>query len=38
MEKSPRTIGVRLNHLMELNLLKRNGSKNDPNLSYEIIM
>ncbi|MDY6329464.1 MAG: ATP-binding protein [Lachnospiraceae bacterium] len=38
MEKSPRTIGVRLNHLMELNLVKRNGSKNDPNLSYEIIM
>lgn len=38
MEKSPRTIGVRLNHLMELKLVKRNGSKNDPNLSYEIIM
>lgn len=37
MGKSPRTIGVRLNHLINMELIKRNGSKNDPNLSYEIL-
>lgn len=35
--KSTRTIGVRLNHLMELNIIKRNGAKNDPRQTYEML-
>jgi hypothetical protein len=27
----------RLNHLMELNIIKRNGTKNDPKQTYEMI-
>lgn len=35
--KSKRTIGMRLNHLIDLNIIKRNGVKNDPNQTYEMI-
>lgn len=35
--KSSRTIGVRLNHLMELEIIKRNGTRNDPNQTYEML-
>lgn len=28
---------LRLNHLMDLNIIKRNGSKTDPNQTYELI-
>lgn len=34
--KSTRTVGTRLNHLIELNIIKRNGTKNDPKQSYEM--
>ena len=35
--KSTRTIGVRLNHLMDLEIIKRNGTRNDPNQTYEML-
>ena len=35
--KSARTIGVRLNHLIDLNIIKRNGNKNDPKQFYEMV-
>lgn len=34
-QKSNRTIGVRLNHLIELDIIKRNGTRNDPKQTYE---
>ena len=36
-QKAPRTISVRLNHLLELNFIKRNGTKTDPKQTYELI-
>ena len=36
-QKASRTVSVRLNHLMDLNIIKRNGSKTDPNQTYELI-
>lgn len=36
-QKSNRTIGVRLNHLIELDIIKRNGTRNDPKQTYEIL-
>jgi len=36
-KKASRTISVRLNHLINLNIIKRNGSKTDPNQTYEMI-
>lgn len=36
-ERSGRTVANRLNHLIELGIIKRNGSKNDPKQTYEII-
>lgn len=35
--KAGRTITVRLNHLIELGIIKRNGNKNDPKQTYELI-
>lgn len=35
--KSNRTVGVRLNRLMELNIIKRNGTKNDPKQTYQML-
>jgi ATP-dependent DNA helicase RecG len=35
--KATRTISKRLNHLMDLEIIKRNGTKTDPNQSYELI-
>jgi ATP-dependent DNA helicase RecG len=35
--KATRTISKRLNHLMDLKIIKRNGTKTDPNQSYELI-
>jgi ATP-dependent DNA helicase RecG len=35
--KSSRTINKRLNHLIDLKLIKRNGSKTDPKQNYELI-
>ncbi len=35
--RSGRTIGVRLNHLMEIGLIKRNGSTYDPRQTYEML-
>ena len=35
--KSARTVGVRLNNLIELKIIRRNGEKNDPTQSYEMI-
>lgn len=35
--KASRTISKRLNHLIGLQIIKRNGSKTDPNQSYELI-
>lgn len=35
--KAGRTVGVRLNHLIENNIIKRNGKKNDPNQTYELL-
>lgn len=35
--KSSRTIGVRLNHLIDMNIIKRNGAKNDPKQTYEVL-
>ena len=32
-----RTVGVRLKHLMELNIIKRNGALTDPKQTYEMI-
>ncbi len=34
-EKSSKTITTRLNHMMELGIVKANGSKYDPNRTYE---
>ena len=34
--KAPNTISARLNHLMKLNIIKRNGSKYDPKQTYEM--
>lgn len=34
--KSKRTIGMRLNRLIEQHIIKRNGTKNDPNQTYEM--
>ena len=36
-EKSSRTITKRINHLMELNLIKANGNVYDPKRTYEIL-
>ena len=36
-QKAPRTISVRLNHLLDLNIIKRNGTKTDPMQTYELI-
>lgn len=35
--KSARTVGVRLNNLIELKIIRRNGGKNDPTQSYEML-
>lgn len=35
--KSKRTVGTRLNHLIALKIIKRNGAKNDPTQTYEMI-
>lgn len=35
--KATRTIGKRLNHLIELGIIKRDGNKNDPKQSYKFI-
>lgn len=35
--RAGRTVAVRLNHLIDLGIIKRNGSKNDPKQNYEII-
>lgn len=35
--KAARTITTRLNHLIELGIIKRNGSKNDPKQTYELL-
>jgi ATP-dependent DNA helicase RecG len=35
--KATRTISKRLNHLMDMEIIKRNGTKTDPNQSYELI-
>lgn len=35
--RSARTVGTRLSNLIELGLIKRNGSKNDPKQTYEMI-
>lgn len=35
--KAGRTITVRLNHLIELGIIKRNGNKNDPKQTYELL-
>lgn len=35
--KSSRTIGVRLNHLIDMNIIKRNDAKNDPKQTYEVL-
>lgn len=34
--KAPNTISARLNHLIRLNIIKRNGSKYDPKQTYEM--
>lgn len=34
--KAPNTISARLNHLISLNIIKRNGSKYDPKQTYEM--
>ena len=34
--KASRTVSVRLNHLLDLNIIKRNGEKTDPRQTYEI--
>lgn len=34
--KAPNTISARLNHLIKLNIIKRNGSKYDPKQTYEM--
>jgi len=35
--KSKRTVGTRLNHLIALKIIKRNGAKNDPTQTYEMV-
>lgn len=35
--KAGRTITVRLNHLIEIGIIKRNGNKNDPKQTYELL-
>lgn len=37
VEKSGRTVGIRLNHLIDLNIIKRNGAWKDPKQTYEIV-
>jgi len=37
VERTGRTVGVRLKHLMELNIIKRNGTLTDPKQTYEMI-
>lgn len=37
IKKSKRTISVRLNHLIYLKIIKRNGTKNDPTQTYEML-
>lgn len=37
VERSGRTVGVRLKHLIELNVIKRNGALTDPKQTYEMI-
>ena len=34
-EKSSKTITTRLNHMIELGIVKANGNKYDPNRTYE---
>ena len=34
--KAPNTISARLNHLISINIIKRNGSKYDPKQTYEM--
>lgn len=36
VERSGRTVGVRLKHLIELNVIKRNGALTDPKQTYEM--
>lgn len=35
--RSAHTVGTRLSNLIELGLIKRNGSKKDPKQTYEMI-
>ena len=37
VERSGRTVGIRLKHLMDLNIIKRNGALTDPKQTYEMI-
>ena len=37
ISRSGRTVGARLNHLMELGLVKRNGNMYDPKQTYEMV-
>ncbi len=37
VERSGKTVGVRLNNLINLNIVKRNGSLNDPKQTYEMV-
>lgn len=35
--KSNRTVGIRLNRFIDLNVIKRNGTKNDPKQTYQML-
>ncbi len=37
INRSGRTVGARLNHLMEIGLVKRNGHMYDPKQTYEMV-
>ena len=37
INRSGRTVGARLNHLMEMGLVKRNGHMHDPKQTYEMV-
>ena len=37
INRSARTVGARLNHLMEMGLVKRNGHRYDPKQTYEMV-
>ena len=37
VERSGRTVGIRLKRLMDLNIIKRNGALTDPKQTYEMI-